>query len=413
MTPAGVAAAAASAASGPEPHTRHWHRGVVQEVAPPGRLDLGPGYLEPALLPVAELHRAGARALAEYGAAALSYGEDQGALPLREPLAERAARLDGVPCGPEHVLLTAGTSQALQLIATVLARPGDVVLLDEQSYDLAQLLFTDCGLALHRLAADGLGTSAVALDKAVAGLRRAGRRPAFLYLTPTHQNPTGRTVPLSRREELLAVAAAHRLPVVEDDAYAELTLDGPPPPPSMAALAGYRGVLRLRTFSKTLAPGLRLGWLLGDPELVERLVSHGLFVSGGAVNHTTSLTVATLLRDGGFDRRLAELRAGLRLRRDALAEALGIAGSRRGERPWRCRVPGGGYFLWLSFPHGPSDHRIAALADAAGVRIARGSRFGPTGAPSVRLAFSFNPPDRLAEAGERLATGWLSLTRSR
>ncbi|RZE99667.1 PLP-dependent aminotransferase family protein [Streptomyces sp. SCA2-2] len=380
------------------PGRGHWVRGVVQDVAPPGVDDLAPGYLDPALLPVELLADAAVRALATYGPAALSYGENQGALRLRALLAERAAD-EPSPAGPEHVMLTAGTSQALHLIATTLARPGDVVLLDEASYDLAQRLFTDCGLLLRRLASDEGGTSVTALDEAARAVRAEGRRVAFLYATPTFHNPTGRTFSRTRREELLSVAARHGVLVVEDDAYAELLLDPGEPVPSMAGIAGHRGVLRLRTFAKTLAPGLRLGWLSGEPGLVGRLAAHGLVQSGGALNHTMSMVVTRLLEDGDYDRHLPVLRAGLRERRTALLKGL----ASQGACGWTATPSRGGFFLWLECAPGLPEEELLAKAFASRMRIAPGSRFGHAGPTAVRLSYAFNPPGLLERAGRRLA----------
>lgn len=268
-----------------------------------------------------------ARALEEYGSAALGYGHNPGALPLRAQLAARATAQGGRPCGPEHVVVTAGTSQALYLLATSLAAPGDTVLVEALGYDLGQRIFRDCALRPRRVAMDESGMLPDALDRALAegapdGAGARGR-VAFVYLTPTHHNPTGATMPLERRHRLLQVAAERGVLVVEDDAYGELVLtDDPAPSPSLAALAGYRGVVRLCSFSKTLGPGLRLGWLVTDPALAERIASHGLFVSGGSLNHITSLAVSGLLADGGYDQHLGALRSLLRQRRDALVGAL-------------------------------------------------------------------------------------------
>ncbi|MEV7926013.1 aminotransferase class I/II-fold pyridoxal phosphate-dependent enzyme [Kitasatospora sp. NPDC088264] len=392
----------------PARHARRWQRGLVQETAEPGVIDLGPGYLDPALLPVELVREAQVSALAEFGAAALAYGNNAGAHPLREALAERATRADGHPCGPENVLVTAGTSQALYLISTALASPGDAVLTDGLCYDLAQKLFTDCRLTLRRVPADSAGMSPQALRETLRAPAPGGVRPAFLYLNPTFHNPTGRTLTTARRRELLAVAAEYGLLVVEDDAYAGLALDpAAEPPQSLAALADHRGVLRLGTFSKTLAPGLRLGWLLGDPALVDRLAAHGLFVSGGSLNHTASLAAAVVLANGEYDRHVAFLCGELAARRDAL-----VAGLRAVDlpEPVRFRVPSGGYFLWLEPVAGHREAELLRAAALAGVRIAAGSRFGPGGENSFRLAFSFNSSGRLVMAAERLAAAWRTLS---
>ncbi|MFF8367286.1 enduracididine biosynthesis enzyme MppQ [Streptomyces lydicus] len=396
---AGLPHGSASALS----HIRQWRPGVVQEVAPAGVLDLGPGYIEPALLPVHLLKEAYGQALAEYGAAALGYGHDPGAQPLRALLAARAAAADGHPCDAEQVLLTSGTSQALYLLATSLAAPGDTVLAEELCYDLGRKIFRDCRLRLGTVGTDDSGMLPEALDHALTRAAAAGERIAFLYLTPTHHNPTGRTMPPARRRALLEVAARHDVLIVEDDAYAELSLDeGRTPPPSLAALAGYRGVVRLCSFSKTLGPGLRLGWLLTDRALAARLASHGLFVSGGSLNHTTSLAVSTLLASGAYDRHLTAFRAALRARRDALAGTLRATAGDRLE----LRTPQGGFFLWLRFKDGEDEPGLLDRAAGAGVRIAAGSRFGTARGTGVRLAFSFNPPALLEQAAQRLTTAW-------
>ncbi|MGY1438148.1 aminotransferase class I/II-fold pyridoxal phosphate-dependent enzyme [Streptomyces reniochalinae] len=167
---------------------------------------------------------------------------------------------------------------------------------EELCYDLGRRIFRDCRLRLGTVTTDAAGMLPDALDHALTRAADADARTAFVYLTPTHHNPTGRTMPTARRRSLLEVAARHELLIVEDDAYAELPLtEGRTPPPSLAALAGYRRVIRLCSFSKTLGPGLRVGWLLTDRALAVRLASHGLFVSGGSLNHTTSLAVSTLL----------------------------------------------------------------------------------------------------------------------
>ncbi|MEU3166755.1 aminotransferase class I/II-fold pyridoxal phosphate-dependent enzyme [Streptosporangium sp. NPDC006930] len=384
-------------AAGPLSHARLWRAGIVQSVSAPGVFDLGPGYLEPGLLPVDLLKAAYARAMEEYGSAALGYGDDRGALDLRAALADRAAVADGIACEPGNVLVTAGISHALQLIATTLAAPGSLVLVEETCYDLGRLILTDCGLRPREVRSDSEGMDPDALRDALAE-----EQAAFVYLNPTFHNPTGRVVPVERRRELLAVTARHGTPVIEDDAYAELNLDGKPTPPSMAGLAGYHGVIRLRTFSKTLAPGLRLGWLLAGTPMIDRLAGHGLFRSGGCLNHTSALAMAALLRAGDYDRHLGWLRERLRERRDTLVDSL-LAGL--GD-DFELDRPDGGFFVWLRALRRYRECDLLAAASGAGVEVAAGSRFGGTVRPAVRMAYSFNSPPRLAAAAQRLTTAW-------
>ncbi|RSN04865.1 PLP-dependent aminotransferase family protein [Nonomuraea sp. WAC 01424] len=393
--------------AGPGSHALRWEPGVVQSVAPPGTTDLGPGYLGPGLLPVDLLAEAYTEAMSVYGAAALAYGDDRGALPLRTALASRPDATDG----PDGVVVTAGTSQALHLLATALARPGDAVLVEESCYDLGRLILTDCGLRPYGVPGDASGMDPRALDAALARTR-----PAFVYLNPTFHNPTGRVMPLARRRELLAVARRHATTAVEDDAYADLRLDGDTGPPALAALDGHRGVIRLGTFSKSLAPGLRLGWLTAEPAVADRLAAHGVFQSGGCPNHTTSLAVSTLLERGRYDQHLTWLRERLRERRDALVDALAA----RLDDGFVLDRPAGGLFVWVR-----ADRREAALVAAArraGVLVAAGSRFTPGPVPgsaargggvagAVRLAYGLNEPDELAAAAERLAAAWNPIPR--
>ncbi|MER6950339.1 aminotransferase class I/II-fold pyridoxal phosphate-dependent enzyme [Nonomuraea sp. NPDC000554] len=363
----------------------YWRPGIVQDVAQPGITDLAPGYLDPALLPVDLLAAAYGSALARYGPAALSYGDNQGVEPLREALAARAG------CGPDNVLITAGTSHALHLLATTLAEPGDVVLCEPTAYDYGKQIFTDRRLLLAPFAADEEGPEPDALAAAIRRHRAVGRRIAFAYLIPTFHNPTGRLVGEQRRLELLDVARSHDVLVVEDDAYAELCLDELPMPRSLAALASYEGVVRLCSFAKTLGPGLRLGWMLASSSFVASLAASGLLSSGGGLNHLASLAVTTIIEDGRYDRRLATLRRELALRRDALVKGLGVCCA--------VRPPRGGFFLWV---RGGSEEHMLAAAARAGVRVAAGSRFGRPPTPAVRLSYSFNPPDALFQAGHRL-----------
>lgn len=369
--------------AGPLSHRRRWSPGVVQQVSPAGVYDLGPGYLDPGLLPVDLLSNAYGAALTEFGSAALAYGDDQGALPFRAAAARRAG------CTDEQVLVTAGTSHALYLIATMFASKEDVVLVERYSYDLGRKVLTDRGLRTRAVAMDAEGMDPQALHDAIVAERGS---VAFVYLNPTFHNPTGIVVPETRRLALLEVAARHGVLVVEDDAYADLAMDGDVPR-SMAELAGYEGVIRLRTFSKTLAPGLRLGFLLAAPQTVNRLVRHGLFASGGSANHVTSLAVAHLLESGAYDRHLAWLTTQLKARRDALTENL--------TGPFDFDVPAGGYFLWLRFAgevHSPDE-----------VNVAAGARFGDGPGSAVRLAYSLNSPDRLAAAARALVASWTKI----
>ena len=379
--------------AGPLSHRRAWRSGIVQQVSPARVVDLGPGYLQPELMPAGLLAEAYQNALVEFGSAALAYGDDRGAAPLRAAVAGRGDQ--------DNVLVTAGSSHALYLLATMLAKPGDVVLVEQFGYDLGQRLLRDAGLRVVPVSMDAHGVDPSAFEDAARAHRG---RIAFACMTPTFHNPTGVVVPERRRRELLAVADRFGVLIVEDDAYADLVLDGEVPP-SMVDIAGHQGVVRLRTFSKSVAPGLRLGFLLADPRTVTRMAEHALFVSGGSANHLASLAVAQLIASGAYARHLAWLREQLRARRDALAGGLRAAFG----PDLACDVPAGGYFLWLRSATAPESALLDA-AEAAGVRICDGSRFGAGPSATVRLSYSFNPPSDLAAAGAGFAAAWQERT---
>ncbi|MFI5906506.1 aminotransferase class I/II-fold pyridoxal phosphate-dependent enzyme [Dactylosporangium sp. NPDC051541] len=332
-------------------------------------------------------------AFAEYGAAGVTYGHDPGPETLRGRIAELC---EGGRVGVEHVAVTAGTSSGLALLARYAAAPGDVVFAEAASYDFALQLFREHGLRVCQVGGDSGGIDPARLADAVRGERAAGRRGRLLYLIPTFQNPTGTVLPVRRRRELLDVARDHELLVVEDDPYALLALDGEPPPPGLGDLGGYDGVVRLGSFSKILAPGLRLGWLCGSPEYVARLTSTAVFVSGGCLNHLAAVAVERLLEAGRLAVHLRGLRAGLRRRRDLLAGAVGEL--------LDVAVPDGGFFMWGRVGSAELAEELLARAQAVGVSLAAGARFGdPAG---LRFSFSFQSPERIVEAGERLADAW-------
>jgi enduracididine biosynthesis enzyme MppQ len=383
-----------------------WPPGIVQFVHRPGIVDIGPGYLDPSLLPVDALRAGLDAAAAAYGPAILGYGTNTGPLPLRMLLAQVQSRWDGSRYGPEHVVITGGTSQMLDHLTGTLAGPGDVVLAEEPSYNWGCGIFCEHGLRVVRLAGDEAGIDPDAMERRIDEERRAGRRIAFVYVIPTFHNPTGRVMSRERRLRLLEVASAHRLPIIEDNAYRDIVLDDGAPPPSLLSLAGRRDVIQLSSFSKCLAPGLRLGWLSADAGTVERLEASHLLISGGCLNHLVALAVLQLVESGWLDRHVTGLRRALAARRDALVVGL------REHLPsgFRFDVPGGGFFIWLELPGGVEEAALREAAEHRGVSFALGSAFEPPpGTRAVRLCFSLHPPDTLRTAAERLGAACLDL----
>ncbi|MFF7167377.1 aminotransferase class I/II-fold pyridoxal phosphate-dependent enzyme [Streptomyces sp. NPDC008086] len=386
---------------GPGPADRYAAADIVQHVAPTRFLDLGPGYLDPELVSIDTIGCAYSAALARYGDMALAYGHNQGSLPYRAALARHLTRTDAEPWTPSHLLTTAGTSQALDTLTSAISHPGDVVLTEAPTYDLALNIFRDHGLTVSALACDADGPDPEAMERTVESLRSSGRRVAFAYLIPTFHNPTARLMPTPRRKDLIAAAQRQNLLIVEDDAYADLSLDGTETPPSLTALAKWDGVLRLGTFSKTLAPGLRLGWLGGSPRLCRRLADRGVAHSGGSPSHLTALAVAELMHDGSFVEHLERLRVHLAHRRDALSATL----REHLRHDFTLRPVRGGLFTWVELPRWLPEQEAVARASAVGVAVQPGSRFGSPDS-AVRLAYSAHPPTHLRSAAARLADVW-------
>ena len=352
------------------------------------------------LLPVAELAEAAARVLAETGCRALQYGLPSPSLKAHvvELMAAR-----GVECRDDEVFLTAGAQQGMDLLARLLLEPGGVVLLEEAAYEGIRLAirgFAPRVLTVPTGLRDGLDPDA--LEDRLA----RGPRPAFLYLIAEGHNPVGSTLPAAARERVVELADRFGVPVLEDDVYGLLRLDGgdglaPAPALPLRALDG-RWVFYLGSFSKIVAPSLRVGWIVAPAELVGRLsvLKHAADVD------TTTLgqhIVARYLDTGALPAHLDRLRAEYRRRRDAMLAAL----ERRLPPGCRWSRPRAGIFVWVELPEGVDSSRLLEPALAAGVAFCPGEAFA-AGDPErlrrcLRLSYADNPPERIDEGVGRLA----------
>ena len=371
----------------------------VQLFLRPGIIELGWGHPDFALLPVGGLSRAAQMALERDGPLALSYGAEQGPGRLIEQVCARLGRLEGAAPPPEQVMITGGTSQALDMLCALLTQPGDAALVASPTYHLALRILRDHGLELVPVPGDDEGLRVDALEEALAVLRRQGRRARLLYLVPTFDNPTGLTLGAKRRRALVELAQREGLLLLEDDVYRELWYDSPPPPP-LYSLAPVGPVVRLRSFSKVLAPGLRLGWMSAAPEIVRRCTGSGMLDSGGGLNHFTAHVVAAFIELGLLDEQVETLRASYRQRRDALVN--GLASHLPGGCDWVC--PRGGFFVWLRLPPGVDSGALLLTAESRGVSYVPGARFyaGEGGERYCRLAFTLVSLDELGEGPRRL-----------
>jgi DNA-binding transcriptional MocR family regulator len=362
-------------------------------------ISLAYGAPDPALFPAAQLREAAAQALQDLPAyaVALQYGAPNGSPLLLAELARKLEHEEGRPPAPGSLAITNGSSQAIALAVQVLANPGDVCLMEAPTFmgTIRTIRFHD--ITMMTVPLDDQGTDLTALEAALTRLRASGTRPRFFYTIPTFNNPGGVTMPRARRLALLDLAARYDLPVIEDDAYHDLSYDGVPEP-TLHALDRHGLVIRLGTFSKIVAPGVRLGFVWADPELIQRLQP---FKSEGATNGLASLLVGSFMRSGGLAAHIEVLRAEYRRRRDAMYAAL--AAELPDAVPWT--RSGGGFFVWLTLPPQLDVEKLGLrMADEHVVALPGTGCFPDgRGGHNLRLSWSLNPPDVLAEGVRRLA----------
>ena len=369
----------------------------------PGVIELRWGDPDPALIPVGAIRDAAAWVADNAGAAALNYGVNEGPLVLRAALAERIATAEGSNVDPSQVAITGGVSPTIQLLFSQLLKPGDTLFMEDPGFSLGIRIARDLDLDLVGVPLDDQGLDVDALADAVRRVRAAGRRPRMVYTVATFHNPTGVSMSAARRRRLVELAVEEDLLVVEDDAYRELSYDGPAPASLWRVAADVDGagerVFRLGSFSKTLSPGLRCGWLTSGPGRVAEFAGRGVFDSGGCPSQFSACVCARLLREGAYDANVQYLRGHYGARRDALVEGL------REQLPAGCGVrrPAGGLFVLVTLPDGLAAGDLVAAGEANGVGFFEGTRFSVDRADrGIRLGFSMYAPDELREGAARL-----------
>ena len=360
------------------------------------------GYPDPASFPWDELREIASELLSGADGSVLQYGPTRGYEPLLESivalLAERHITAD-----LNEVTITSGSQQGIDLVARVLVTPGDVVLVELPAYTGAISAFKNVQAHMAGVKQDEDGINLDDLDQVCQRERRAGRRVNLLYLVPNFQNPTGRLLGLEKRRRLLEWAEQRNILIVEDDPYRSLYFD------DMAIEADTRPiraddrhgrVIYLSTFSKTLAPGFRVGWMVAPPALIERFET---------AKQSVDLTTGTLdqrivdeaVRRGAIERLAPQLRNLYRHKRDVMERAL------RDELGDRLHwvAPKGGFFLWATLPEGSDDLTLLARALDQRLVFVIGSAFyvDGTGHDRIRLSFSAPTPERILEGVRRLA----------
>lgn len=365
-----------------------------------GVVDFGVGQPDLAILPLAQLQQAAAHRFAQGDTRFLQYGPEEGDGYFNGALAHFLTNAYGLSAQgkgvePEQLFVTNGVSQALDLLCTLYTKPGDLIFVEEPTYFLVFRIFQDHGLRIEPIPLTAQGIDLAVLEEK---LRR--ERPAFLYTIPTFQNPASVTVPQAHRERLVALSQEYDFLLVADEVYQLLYYHDAPPRP-FGDYVDDAPVLSLGSFSKILAPGLRLGWIQATPAAVNRFVESGIVQSGGGLTPFSSGIVRSAIELGLQEQYLQQLRTLFAERITAMDAAL-----RRELPSWvDFTTPTGGYFYWLRLPKEIDTNTLLPAAEAAQVGFRPGNKFSSVNGLRnyLRLSFSYFDQALLVEGVERLA----------
>lgn len=331
----------------------------------------------------------------------LQYGAEQGARGLIDVLVEKINHEQGLAIQARHVMIVAGSTHAVDMLTRLYAKPQGVVLVEAPSYADALHVFRDHHVELCAIPMDDDGLLPSALEQQIMHLKAQGKTVSMLYTVPNFHNPTGRTLSEARRLEIITLAHHYDFLIVEDDVYRDLAFEGAVPG-SFYALARGKQVVSIGSFSKTLAPGLRLGWIVGTEETIEYCVNSGTTQMGGGANPFTAHIVAEYCRNGHWQQHIQHLQSLYKTRRDRALAAL--------ERFMPSDVvwtrPAGGFFIWLTLPPQVFAQQVKQQAWQRGVLVAAGEGFfvhPSAGEHHLRLAYSCAAPDALERAIRTLA----------
>jgi 2-aminoadipate transaminase len=367
-------------------------------VSSDGLISFARGAPSPDITPPKALRECADRVLEKDAVGALSYGPGTGYGPLRDWIAER----HGVD--PERVMVTNGSLEAGMFVFDLLVEPGDIVIVESPSYDRTLLALTERYAALLAVPLEEDGIDVGALDTIFA----AGVEPEFAHIIPNFHNPAGCTLSLEKRKRLVSLAAEHDFIIFEDDPYAEISFGDADRLPTMLSLDESDHIVYASSFSKTIAPGVRVGYLIGPSPVIAELRDRAVntYISP---NMLSQAIVGEFCTSGAILESIDTVKKALRERRDALVEALR---NHIGDDA-KFVVPEGGYFLWVDLPDDVDTEKLLAAAGDRGVTFVKGGDFMLEGGRnSLRLAFSAVTPEQIDEGIKRLADALHSLNGS-
>ena len=351
-------------------------------------------------VPVEGLIAAATTVLKREGSSLSMYGLHSGPLgyrPLREFIARKLASDAGITCSPDEILITSGSLQGLDLVNQVLLSPGDTVIVEQMTYGGAITRLKRLGVNIVGVEVDHDGLSSTGLKTALEDLKHRGIRPKYIYTIPTVQNPTATVMSESRRAEILGLSADYGVPIFEDECYADLVWEGARPR-ALRAMASDERVIHIGSFSKSIAPALRLGYLVAGWPLMSRILS---IKSDGGSGAIEQMILAEYCRDH-FESHVRVLRKTLRRKLDVLVEALRTQFGSAAEFD----DPAGGIFLWVKLPASVDTTRLTQVALQSGVAINPGAEWmtdASAGQTRLRLCFAHPSEEVIRNGIARLA----------
>ncbi len=371
-----------------------FNQGLPQIDLPADMIHLGLGQPSSHLLPLKKMEKAAAHSLSTEKRSFLAYGKEQGNMNFRQTLADFLTDEYSSQVDPGQLLITNGNSQALDFICKLFTRPGDTVIVEEPSYFLALKIFADHKLNLVSIPVDDNGLVIEDLKERLKSVR-----PVFLYTIPAYHNPASVTLSLKRREELVRICGHENLLLVADEVYQLLNYTKNSLPP-MGAWNTRCPLISLGSFSKILAPGLRLGWIHTSEKLIKKLIKPALLLSGGGLNPFTSEVINSAICLGFLKTHIQKLKIVYRQRIEIFCDHL------RKYLPDEAvfKIPEGGYFIWVKFPDYVDTNTFREAAREQNVDFHPGSLFSHRNELKnyMRLSFAFYDDKILAEGAQRL-----------
>ena len=364
----------------------------------PGIISLGGGMPSPETFPIKELTEIMESVMKNNSDLALQYGNTLGINPVREQISKMLEKTEGIKCNMKNIIVNSGSQQGLYELGTVLANPGDTVITEEPTYVGAVSAFSANGLIMEGIPVDHNGMKVELLEEKIKKLILEGRKPRFIYVIPTFQNPTGYTMPVERRKVLIEISKKYDVPLVEDNPYGQLRYYGEPVP-CIRSMTGGEDVIYLGTFSKVMTPGLRLGYTIAPEPVMEKfnLIKQALDL---ATNSFSQYVAYEYIKRGIIYKQVELNKQIYRKKRDAIVNALEANMSDIST----FSEPEGGMFVWVTLNKNVDTKQMIPLAIKNGVAYVSGQAFTTNGTQksSMRLNFTFGSVEQLEEGIKRI-----------